>query len=388
MKLSRWEGIIRTIGIFVTVVFFGYAGWMLFLHFGPCEIKQKLGAIYYHQTLAAACHSTSSPFSYYVPGYKTIFNENRGIPLKLPKMIGNVKGDIIVLSDIGSNVIRVDSKGQVKWIFNAYPVRIGSLFRYGKKEVGFAYKNRIFFLNIETGEKRREVKLSGPNILKVRPLEKSTTEFLITLSVDGGQSVIVWSEGNYQPLKNIPRFRFPRSVDKKGELIVVADTFGHRVVGWNLSTQKIEFEIPTYYPNDVEFVGDSSILIAEEHSNRVFIYDFRTNNRTLLIACKVFQDFTVSPDRTKELELAGEFLAFPGNPKSSKSVCAVEFSGSSTLYSPNGATRNCDGSYLVSDTDNGRVVQLSRDGKIIRELLNLNNPQSAVIVFDRDRSCK
>ena len=378
----------RNFGIFCMVVLLGYAGWMLFLNFSPCEIKTKLGATYYHEIRGAACYSTLPPFSYYVPGYKTIFAENRGIPLKLPKMIGSEKGDIIVLSDIGSNVIRVDPNGQIKWIFNAHPVRISSIFRYGKKEVGFAYNNRIFFLNIETGEKSRELKLSGPKILKVRPLEKSTDEFLITRMVDGNESVMVWSEGNYRPIKNTPRFSFPRSVAKKGELIVVADTLGHRVVGWNLSTHKIEFEIPTYFPNDVEFVGESSILIAEEHSNRVFIYDFRSNDRILLIACKLFQDFTVSIDSLISLEKKGVFLASPGNPKNSKSVCAVEFSGRSTLYSPNGATRNCDGSYLVSDTDNGRVVHLSRDGKIIRELLNLNNPQSAIIVFDKDSPCK
>ena len=89
-----------------------------------------------------------------MPGKGTIL-ENRGIPSAPPKLIGpkmKSKSSLLILSDIGSSVIKMNESGDIIWVFNAYPVRIRSLFIQNQK-VGFVYKERLFFLDIKLERK-------------------------------------------------------------------------------------------------------------------------------------------------------------------------------------------------------------------------------------------
>lgn len=161
--------------------------------------------------------------------------------------------------------------------------------------------------------------------------------------------------------------------------VFVADTFGHEVYGVTLGGAKRDFR-QVYFPNHLQALSSDRILITAEHENRVLLWDYypAPGSAEIVMAAPVapFNDASKTKDDIVAAEIGTVDLNSTFNPK--KSMCATEYSGELTLYSPNSARRYGTDT-LISDTDNHRVI-VTRNGGIVTKLTNFNNPVNSVMI--------
>ena len=171
---------------------------------------------------------------------------------------------------------------------------------------------------------------------------------------------------------------YARKAIYDGRYVTVADTFWHRVFREDLATGELS-EFHAYYPNDVQQVGPDKTLVTIEHENKVVIYDWATGRFNYVFGANFHTFSRAEPDWAigeTEAQTAvpyGEFLI---------SKAAVEFSGKNTLYSPNRAVRLSENEYLISDTDNHRVVVV-RSGAVVSEIHPFNTPTGIAVLPQR-----
>lgn len=267
------------------------------------------------------------------------------------KMIGKkLDSGIIVLSDLGSFVAYFDGAGVQKWMY-----------RYDTRFYDLQIKDNVAtFLN---GNYVMKYDLySGARLNKERTQEKYRCLNDQVICTDEG--VIL------KATKKLYSAEYPRAALVKRGVLYIADTFGFKVKAIDLKTDKLICSIDSYYPNDLELNGDE-LLVTEEHANRIYNLNIRTLIKTPLITCNhsLFKNLNSTVSDIQSTEKQGYLTRSDG-----KSVCA------DSLYSPNGAAKNADGTYLISDTDNHRVLHIDSHGVIIRQLINVNNPVRAYLV--------
>lgn len=179
---------------------------------------------------------------------------------------------------------------------------------------------------------------------------------------------------------------YPRGAYVDTGWLWVADTFGHRVYAVDLASGGIRLTpnfIPTYFPNQIEFVpgAPDKVLIAEEHGNRILqcTYSSTPYAYSILASAPVapYNDATKFKSDILALQSGTADPASAYTPKKSK--CAVECSGTNTLYSPNSVRRLNSTDLLIADTDNHRVVVM-RGGNVVTEVTGFNNPVNAVLL--------
>ncbi len=172
-------------------------------------------------------------------------------------------------------------------------------------------------------------------------------------------------------LYNMKRFNaiYPRDAARYNGKIVVADTFGHLIRVYDESTGALLKAIDSYYPNSVQLVdGGKNAIVTEEHANRVVKVDLATGEKEILYGCGIgiysdttatARDFALNEHKYERAD--------------GKTQCAGR------LYSPNYAKLYEDGSLLIADTDNHRVIVV-KGGVVVTEIKNLNNATSAVVL--------
>lgn len=159
--------------------------------------------------------------------------------------------------------------------------------------------------------------------------------------------------------------QYPRDATRSNGLVYVADTFGHRVAIYDEKSATLVDSFEFYFPNSVQIVG-RKMIVAAEHQNQIIEVDLDTRARKSLFGCNLGvygnANATVLDVVTAQKDLRRD---------DGRSVCE------GVLYSPNHATLYDDGTLLIADTDNHRVLVV-KNGKIKTEIRNLNNPTRAV----------
>jgi DNA-binding beta-propeller fold protein YncE len=173
----------------------------------------------------------------------------------------------------------------------------------------------------------------------------------------------------YKTKQTIPA-QYPRSVQVVGDKVYVADTFGHRAIVYDTTLGQIVKSYPGYYPVYVQ-VKNNKLLVVEEHANRVSKYDLNTDVKEKVFNCgfEPYSDINSTVAEIVELEKSGELTMI-----NKRGICY------GFLYSPGSAIEQDDGTYLISDTDNHRVIHIDANGVILTEVLNLNDPTRAFFI--------
>lgn len=283
--------------------------------------------------------------SYYLPS-KGTKNVQMGVPCDKPKLYGNLDHDLIVMSDIGVNVVYINKDGTQKWQYVGSS-RLKDLRIIGQK-AQVIDGNMLVLIELKSGKTHKTIIDSGYQL--------HSDEIKII-----NNAVFFKS--------NIFEASYPRSAINNNQYFVVANTFGHKLDVYDSNGIFIYSE-PFYFPNEITFFDQQNVLITEEHSNRIMLFNLDTKERTVLVSCEIsiFQDPNSLPiniaqiERTGALELSG------------KGACLNK-----KLYSPNGVSFK-DQSLVVSDTDNHRVVIFDDLGNETASITGFNNPVRAFYV--------
>lgn len=301
---------------------------------------------------APLCLEESDYKSYYQPGGRTR-NVAKGVPCSKPKLMGqSLPKPMIIMSDIGGAVTRIDTNGELDW---QYSVKGGARLkdlRLVNDHARFIIGNTLMGINLESGRNWSVSALSGDFY--------AFTSYMAT----NDNCAIVLSTNDCIPAQ------YARAVERIGNTIFVADTFGHRIIAYDMLTKQTLFTEPVYFPNDLQVLDNNTLLVTEEHANRVFKLDLTTFNRTLVYGCQldIYGDIYSTPDEIKAREQSGALTKANG-----RGICEE------ILYSPNGAVQ-MDGYTIISDTDNHRVLLIDSNGIIVSQVENFNNPVRAYFV--------
>jgi hypothetical protein len=320
-------------------------------------------------------------FAHFVPGIGTTQPDYRTPPPA--ELEGNdLPYDLIVNSDFGKVVERINGDGSTVWrhIQSSPTLTVAVL----GNEVFVAGMRSIRVLDAETGILKRSIPvgLEANEVLQfANPIDSQ--RFLVSWFTDSDLSYVgIWSVNQGWEWISNQTYLWPRWADLQEDLLVIADTYGHRVVGESVTDGNIVFEIPAYFPNDVRWIGESSVLIAEEHADRVWAYDWLTEERELVISAPgPRSDLQLPFDVVLALSNSADLRIIPSS-RTSLSKSSTEFSGTDTVYAPNGAVQLPDGSFYVADTDNHRVIHVSGDGDVLSELVGINNPTKIAYLWD------
>ena len=317
--------------------------------------------------------TTNPSLSYFVPGAGTL-NTELGTP-ELPTLTGTeLPFDMIVNSQFGKLIERIDQQGQVVWRYQQ-PFANRAVDVY-ENQVVFAAQREIHVLDVESGILIRTYSLGADTADLAFVNQLDDDHLLVSRKIFGESTyrVELWSLTSGLQWTNPFATSYPRWADSHGNLIAVTDTFGHRVYVVNRLTNELVAEQKVFFPNDVRFLNDTTLLITEEHADRVWKYDFVTNSRTLVLSAPDSRaDLTLSHEQVLLLSNDPALRIDPENSRS-KSKSSVEYSGNLTLYAPNGAIQLPDGSYYIADTDNHRVIHVSAESQILAVVGLFNNP--------------
>lgn len=299
-------------------------------------------------------------FAYYSPLAGATVDVLRCTPKNNPMLSGHqLDHDIVVVSDFGRIVQRFDSAGHVIW---KHPMNNPS----GIDVQG----NRVFVID---GQTLHILDAKTGSDITVLDLQRDA----LALKVDGkdiyvahngdGSDILVRYEIQKQQLRQMHiypvRLQYPRGIDLGGDILYVEDTFGHRVLGLDVTAGLIRYEASSYYPHSVQVV-DGAVLVAEEHLNTVTNFSIDLKRHLSKLACQTvreLEDLNVIRSHANEVGINGQ------------SLCRVsELTANNNLFSPNDY-RWHDGFSYIADTDNQRIVIFK--GKELWSVLNgFNSP--------------
>lgn len=319
-----------------------------------------------------------SQLSYYSPKLQLTVNVHMGPPAQELSIVGPpLPAPIVVASDVGTNVTCLSREGQRLWSVDTYP--------YDPKGVGcraglvyFPFKNEV-----------RVHRAADGKLVKSIPFEKRlymlhVRDDLLIVGYEHVDVVEVYrlSAGDEPPTKIFAcpiKSEHARFADVLAGKLYVADTFGRRVFAVDMESGEMDFELPMYYPCDVKAVDRDTLLIAEEHGNRIVKYKISEGRSTIVYSCplELYANLAYDPQAIEKHEALSTWAAggeFPGI-----GCCSERVAGPDTLYSPNGVTPYGDNGCFIADTDNHRVVYL-HNGRMTTRVYGFNNPVKVAVV--------
>jgi hypothetical protein len=294
--------------------------------------------------------------AHYVPAFGRTADVLYCTPAKPPQLAGGLLGhDVIIVSDMGGVVQRIDSSGRLVWQRRLSMPR-GLDLHGNRLLVGEGSSVRV--LSVTSGAELQRYEFDQP-ILMVRHLGNS----LYTLMNIEGQGAV----RRYELSENGPRLvrstpvvtRYPRGIDVGSAGVYVADTFGNRVIRLDSDSLELRAQAAAYFPNSVQLMGDH-LLVSEEHLN-------------------VVSEFRAAP-----LERMGLLLGCRAHPVGANLPAAAPVricrgsSAAAELYSPNDVFA-VDKLVYVADTDNHRVIVFLK-GHLVAQLTGFNNPVNVRVV--------
>lgn len=174
-------------------------------------------------------------------------------------------------------------------------------------------------------------------------------------------------------------FAYARHATAIEDELLVADTFNHRVVGIEEPAARPDWQIDAFFPNQVQLKADGSVLVVEEHANRIVQHDPATGESSVLLSCEhpLFRNLH-GPDAIRARQ--HETARTPPFGFGARSVCDARLDPES-LYSPNGFQAIGDSTIYVADTDNHRVAMFdSETGSVQATVTGLNSPIRVIAV--------
>ena len=293
---------------------------------------------------------------------------------------------IVVQAEFEKSIIRVDPDGSVPWVFRTSKSFKGNFVYQTEDTISFTYRKSIITLNKHTGKKVSTYRPDTKKRIFAYRIDDDLIAYAEHTLEDG--RVVIESKKSRRNRYTVGtvfvskhKVSAPRGIELlNNKILVVGDTFNHRVIGINIETDEIEFQIDDYYPSMGHVISDHEILIVAEHANRIYKYDIVTGDKEWVYGCKAHPIFgELDRPYTDIIELGHTGALTHTN---GMGVCAVEYNrNKETLYSVGGVVRNQDGTLLISDTDNHRVIHITEHGKFIREIKNINNPIRAMEIF-------
>lgn len=330
---------------------------------------------------------------FYRPGEGTQGAEGRGefdsTLFSAPQVIGEEAESLVVASDLGRYVMVFNSDGSVRCSYDAYPNWGPMGLAIIGDEIWFGIRTKIIAMSANNCKVKQEyilprvegnitfVSLANEGfIIGYERAQKGHKRIRSEVFVTG--KVIIWNPKKGVFWENPYEVSSPRAAVQMGAFVLISDSFWHRVFAVDVRTSKMVWSFASYYPNDIAPMGEDGFLLVEEHLNRIVSVDAVGQRRSVLFSCNLpaFRDPGMSyPEIIKSETKTVDALENP----LSLSACALEQAGRYTLYSPSSVAVAKNG-YYVADTDNHRVIKLSDNGLIVREIRGLYNPVSVRIL--------
>ncbi|MGH8380606.1 hypothetical protein [Pseudomonas sp.] len=295
--------------------------------------------------------------SYYEPGgatHQLVYGANQQ-PLTFSG--SDFPADMIVASDIGTNIARYSASGQKAWMLVTYPDTVRAI-------------NLVDgVLTVYAGKQKLTIDPADGRLLEKAPtnayfLFNKTQNGVAMQGLDQSGRSTVKINGKPLPIKT----QWARDALIHNGLLYVSDTFGHRVLVFRLNNLELLYQKNFYYPNDL-FIANGRVMVVEEHANRVIAVD----SNTVQFSCPLW---AYMQTRKKIKDIEDQVVKY--NSPNGVSRCAREFMGHNTLYSPNGGAY-LKKTFVIADTDNHRIVAV-KNGSIISELNGINNPVRIILI--------
>ena len=305
----------------------------------------------------------------YIPGRGTsvgYYGSKPGL-----NVAGTLDHDILIAQNEGRRLTRLSKSGSVLWTIET-PGAVRGMEVVGNT-IFLAARVRLLAVDLATGDilwtRRVESKIAGFGV-SGRDLFFLTVDHKYrfrSLPLDTGQH----PETRIRDVDMLGDLHFARHLAFGHGLIVIADTFNHRVLVLD-EDGETRAAIETYFPNYIEILGPDRILIAEEHANRILDWNPVDDSRNVLVACPhpLFQSVEATPADI----VAQEAETLAPSLFSRRSICDDRVN-EMAIYSPNGFDYVSADTLYVADTDNHRVVLVDPETKSIRATISgANNP--------------
>jgi sugar lactone lactonase YvrE len=271
-------------------------------------------------------------------------------PAEPPRPIGGpLRRDLVVVSDMGGVVQRIDAAGRLVWQRRLSGPR-GLDIHGDRLLVGEGRTVRV--LSTSNGADLQRFEFDQP-ILMVR---QGGSSLFTLMDMEGTGAVRRYelSQNGARLVRSTPVVtRYPRGIDLDASGLYVADTFGNRVIRLDPDSLELRAQAASYFPNSVQVAGDR-LLVVEEHLN--VVSEFRMQPLERLgsrVGCSAHPPGVNLPDDTPARACDRGALA-------------------TALYSPNDAVA-ADGRVYIADTDNHRIVEFF-EGHVVAQLTGFNNP--------------
>jgi hypothetical protein len=268
---------------------------------------------------------------------------------------------IFVLSDFGHQIQRINRLGQIVWRQNLHiPRGLEST----KKYLYVGDGKELLIIDVDTG-----------TILKRHRYSRHIT----ALKVYDNKLFVAFDSGKFGTIigylidsrMNKILYRLPvrlasaRGFDISNNVLIIADTFNHRIIKIILNSNNI-LSVRSYYPNSVQILKNE-VLVSEEHLNTVSKFSFDNLNKYGAKA-GCFDTKKSDPQIEKNVFNEMHVLGMLCNSIDRRNI----------LYSPNDAIYD-NGSLYIADTDNHRILVL-KNGLIQSTISGFNNPVNIRLV--------
>lgn len=279
----------------------------------------------------------------------------------------SLNSDLIVVSDLGGVVERIDKDGYVKWrSFFANPRGVS---RNGSS-VFVGDINHLYVVSVEDGSVLRSY--TFPFVISKVRVEDGK---LWIMTNEKKSSIFIYEKNDHlektRVIKNVGQYA--RDFNFDTEFIYVADTFNNKVSKFLKATGEFVDSLDSYYPNSISIVGEQSVLVAEEHNNAIANFNFKNMSRILVHSCDTGVDIV----NLNKLVIEGN-KSIVGDDDSPCRIANGDYY-SKKIFSPNDAVKTDDGIY-IADTDNHRIVYLDKINKKESYLYDFNSPVGILVL--------
>ncbi|MEM8634400.1 MAG: hypothetical protein AAGF33_05430 [Pseudomonadota bacterium] len=277
---------------------------------------------------------------------------------------GALPHDLLIGQGAGQRVTRLSADGEVVWTRKT-GARLVGLEVFGAIVIAGLYEAIVAY-DLETGTEvwrhEQEIPLAGIGRSEdgIIILPYSQIVPLAFASVSHETSKL--GDAEFRHLEFRPNLA--RHAVETDSNIMIANTFDLRV--HDITTQQRP-GLQVYYPSQIQMLDHDRIAVADEHGNRISIWNRSTDQLEILVGCNapLYTDSTATPDIIRQRE-AETWLG-------TMSACDAR-ADKEALLSPNGF-HIVDDMIYVADTDNHRIAVFDlNQRRLIGEVTGLNAP--------------
>lgn len=302
-----------------------------------------------------------SDYSYFTPaGTLAVSLLSLSPPVKTGQ---DLLGDIVASLQFSNAVVRFNRRGEIVWQLSNNYGRFISVF---EDKIFLNGDNLSVSVHNKDGDYVGAIELSRD----VNYVHATSDKIAFVYNEpDASVEVYSWSPASLQLgqiLFQSNPASYARSALLVGDVLCIADTFGHKTFCQSIVNGEKILEVQSYYPNDVK-IHRNYLYVVEEHLNRIKAINMMSGAQYISMAAPGVNSF--NPNVNDPLSIYdGDCYVGDQIRQYASDFC----SGKNTLYAPNGLDIKFGG-ILVADTDNARIIFANEDG-VQTVLSGLNNP--------------